>query len=106
MSEKKGAIPVWLKEGFFRLGNHFLVKLLTRVLAKIGLGFAGPIGWIASFFIEKILKVVWGLVVIAYHKIFEKIETEKEVKKYEGVVNKPDATTEEKANAGKDFLNS
>lgn len=107
MSDKKGAgIPEWVKAGFFKLGNHFAVKFLTKLLARIGLGLSGPIGWIASFFIDKLLKRVWALVVKTVIRKQEQKETAKELKEYDDKISKPGATAEEIKDAGKDFLTS
>lgn len=106
MEEKKAILPEWIKSGFFKIGNHFAVKFLTKLLAKIGLGFSGPVGWIASFLIEKVLKKAWFYISkFAIRKLEEK-ETAEELKVYDDKINKPGATPEEIKDAGKDFLSS
>ncbi len=91
-----------IKQIFFKVGNSFIVKLLIRA----GLSVTGPVGWIASFFIDKILKKAWVYVMRGWNWISEKRETKKELKEYDDKINKPDATEREIKDAQKDFLSS
>lgn len=105
--EKKGAgIPSWMKDMFFKAGNHFITKALVKVVAKVGLSLSGPLGWLASFFIDKILRKLWDGVVYVWTWFAEKLETRRELKKYREQIDKPGATPEEIKDAGKDFLSS
>lgn len=100
------AFKTWLKFFFFKLGEKAVFKVMTKVLAKVGLSLTGPIGWIASLFADKILKKVWQLFWAGVTFAKEFFQTKKEVKDYKDVVNKPGATAEEIKDAGKDFLSS
>lgn len=104
--KKSEVILSWLKTAFFKVGNHFAVKFVTKLLARIGLGLSGPVGWVASFLIEKVLKKAWYWVAVGYHKITEYYQTKKELKKYKETINKPGATPEEIADAADDFITS
>ena len=102
MSEKKRLIPPWVKELFFKFGS----SVITKGLVRIGLKMVGPVGWVASFFIDWVLKKAWPVVVRVVVGLVEKKETAKELKDYGDKINKPDATAEEIKDAGKDMLSS
>src|SRR5688500_15800550 len=106
MSEKEEATISWIKSLFFKAGNHFAVKLITKFLLRFGLNLWGPFGWVASFFIAKVLKKVWAFGIRLYFHWSEDRETKKEVKEYSDKINKPNATVEEVGDAGKNFLES
>jgi len=108
MSEQKkdAGIPSQFKAWVFNLSKTWLMKLLAKGLARIGLSLSGPIGWIASFLVEKVLKKIGKVLKRAYIFFAEQKETEKEVKEYKKEINAPDATKEEISNEGSKFLSS
>jgi len=102
MAEQKEVIPAWIKTLYFKFATNFIIKMLAR----FGLRLAGPLGWIASFFIENILKKGWELIVKLTIWKEEEIETAKELKEYKKTINKEGVNAEAIKEAGKDFLSS
>lgn len=93
----------WAKLLFFKLGENFLMKALVRV----GLSMTGPVGWVVSLVIDKVLKSGWQYGYGAWMTyVWAPIKAKRDAKKVKDVINKPGATPEEIANASDDFMRS
>lgn len=95
-----------IKAWFFSAAKGKIIQILVAA----GLRMTGPIGWIASLVINKVLSALWA---VAYkfgikkkNEIAEKIETQKELKEYAEKIEDPNASAEDIKKAGKDFISS
>jgi alcohol dehydrogenase class IV len=62
----------------------FILSLLTKAGAKL----SGPAGWLASLFIDKILKFIADKLKIVYKQVKEKMRLDKDLKKDKELVEK------------------
>jgi hypothetical protein len=87
-------------------------QLTTFILTKIGLAVSGPIGWVASLIIDKLLGVIITLLFQAAQSVKDKVvenqnkkEEAKAETKYEGTLQ-DGASEADQVEASTDVLNS
>ncbi len=80
--------------------------MLKTLALKILSGLGGPVKWIASFLLERLIKFATDWIKSYLENRKRDKEDQKAEEKYEEVVNKgEDATIEERRKAADDFLN-
>lgn len=82
-----------------------LPKYLTNIIVRVALKLSGPLGWIASIFVNKYTKKICIEIYYWLREGKDTIVAWWVTKKYDKIVKDKDATREERRSAEDDFIN-